>query len=542
MRSTPLRVARITAIATVALLALAGCSAAGSGGDAPAAPVAATAGWPIDATTLDPAAQQTDQDRELFMNVYQPLLDYELAEHDGIKVSQGLASTPTLAESWKLDGSTATFTIRDGVEFYPTGNPVTAEDAVFSIGRALNGNGMTELNNSGIYDASQLVALDEKTLQITYTDAAGLPITATDLNLAALRIPYFGIIDSQEALTHATDDDPFASEWLAENVAGTGPYYVSARQPGQSIQLTAVPDVWSGEPDVQTVNIQVLNDANVSSLLRGGSLNVGLFGVGPNDATTLEDNGFSVFHADTFEFLYLQLAEDRGPLADVRVRQAVANVMPYDALNEQVFEGRAKRALSFTSESSQGYTPAWEGYGDVDAAKALMTEAGVDSISTTLTYSSELPSYESSAILIKDALAQIGIDVTLVPQTSAGMFGVILGRAAGDSVGENDGMVLHNLSVFIDDAKGPTSFWAMPGALNFQRFEDPKIAELQNTYALNPLDDARAAAYAEVQEIAAADASFIPLLITGRTIVTSPDLSAPAFQPEIGVRYFELEN
>lgn len=536
----PGRTVAIAALFAAVTVAATACSGGSSGASGSAAHQI-VAGWPSDITTMDPAYMQTDQDKELMMNVYQPLLDYAFVNQNGMKVTQGIKVAPELATAWSLSGNVVTLTIRSGIKFYPSGNPVTAQDAAFSLQRNLNANGKTELNNSGLYKPEQIQAVNDTTLKLTYQTAQGAPITATALQLATLRIPYYGVVDSKVALAHATSSDPYANDWLKSHVVGTGPYYVSNRSLGQSIELTATPNLWSGEPTFKSVRIQVLNNANVSSLLRGGSLNVGLFGVSPSDVNTLKNAGFSIYHANTPDYLYLQMAEDSGPFSNQLVRQAVANAIPYDQITNNVFYGNATRADSFTSIQGQGYTPAWHGYGDPTKAKQLMAQAGNPKISTALHYSNDDASYESTALLIKNALAPLGITVQLAPTTSAAMFSLIIARAQGQRVSPDDGLVLHNLSVYIEDPKGPVSFWSMPNvALNWQRYNNAEVTRLQNQYALAPIDDARAQAYVRIQNLLAADASFVPIEVTGRTIVTTSSIKTPAFQPEIGIRYWEL--
>src|SRR4029077_14461225 len=63
------------------------------------------------------------------------------AIHDGLlKPMSGTGSAPSLAESWSMakDGLSADFTLRQGTKFH-NGDPVTAEDVVFSFERYRGG-------------------------------------------------------------------------------------------------------------------------------------------------------------------------------------------------------------------------------------------------------------------------------------------------------------------------------------------------------------------------------------------------------------------
>lgn len=505
-------------------------------------PESLTVAWPNDATTLDPAWSATDQNNEVSMNVYQTLVGYEYKDgDDGSKIAQGVGLTPGLAEKWTIDGSTAIFNLRENVKFYPSGNPLTAEDVKFSLERNLGATGGPELTSSGIHTPEQIEIIDSGTIALHYTDAQGNPTPASPASLAALRFATYGIIDSATALSHATTSDPDGGDWLAQNVAGTGPYYIQSRTPGQSLTLKAVPDAWSGQPAFSTVRINVVNDANVSSLLKGNTVNVGLYGLTPKDVNSLRGSGFRAMHAPTQNYLELQLVSDTGPLADPLVRQAIAHALPYEKIVEQVYFGDAERSLSFVSPHASGYKPSWETYGDTQKAQQLMDEAGNPSVNITMQYSNESGTYESTALLIKDALDKIGVKVTLQSQTTSTVLSSILARGSGQDAAPAADMILFNISVYLEDAKAPTNLWAIShGVLNFSHFSNPKVDALQQTWAAQAPGNDRDQAYSTIQDIAAADASFLPIATIGRSIVTVPGITGITFQPEIGVRYSTL--
>ncbi|WP_433891073.1 ABC transporter substrate-binding protein [Streptomyces sp. CA-111067] len=542
---SPRRARRLGCAAAVALAALlAGCSssAGGSGGGAKP-PAALVAAWPSDVSTMDPGNVNTDQDKELAMNVYQNLVGYKTTAKDGSSVSDGLASAPAVASSWTISGDTVTFAIRAGLTFHPSGNPVTAKDAVWSLQRSLKLNGAVELNNSGVFDAGQITAPDATHVAIRYQDGNGKPVKASEVNVATLRTCWYGIVDSVAAKAHATAADPIAADWLKSHVAGSGPYYVKSRQTGQSIDLAAVPGAVLDAPKFAAVTLRVVNDGNVAALLRGGSVNVAQYGLSPRDTQSLKSAGFHVAHADTSSYLYLQLASDAGPFKDPLVRRAVAEALPYDGLLKNVYYGQAERADTYVTKGAPGYDPAWKAYGDEAKAKSLMGQAGNPSISTKLRYPSENTDFATAAQLIKSALKPLGIDVTLQPQTSAALITSIIGRATAKSAGgAGDGMVLSTLSTYVEDAKTPVKLWSVTGGVvNFSRTSVPEIDTLQNQYAMAPPSPARDQAYQKIQQLAAQDASFLPLVVTGRTLVSAAGITGLTFTPEPVTLYWNLE-
>ncbi|MEL6586605.1 MAG: ABC transporter substrate-binding protein, partial [Pseudomonadota bacterium] len=84
-----------------------------------------------DVTTIDPAESFEFAGSDISRNVYSRLVNLDPGD-----LAAGY--TPDLAESWEVseDGRTITFTMREGVTFH-SGNPVRAEDAAFSLQRAV---------------------------------------------------------------------------------------------------------------------------------------------------------------------------------------------------------------------------------------------------------------------------------------------------------------------------------------------------------------------------------------------------------------------
>jgi peptide/nickel transport system substrate-binding protein len=527
-----------------ALASLGACSPSpGAGGSSSGVNSIVTA-WPLDIATMDPATASTDQDKELTLNVYQRLLEYKWTQDtDGSYVWAGLDSVGSLAQSWEMNGTSAVFHLRTDVKFYPTGNPLTAEDFRWSVERCLALAG-SDFRNGGIYNASQVVVVDDHTVTINFTDVSGTPAPATPTLLATMRMPCSGVVDSVEAKKHATPGDPYAEKWLVSNVAGTGPYYVKSRSIGQQIDLAVVPGSRSPAPAMTSVTVRVTQSGSVSSLLRGGSLNVGLFGLSPNDIKDLKTAGFAAVHKATPDFVFIQMAEGTGPFADQRVRQAVAYAIPYEDIVNNVYFGLAERSLSYVNVKAAGYTPAWGKYStNMDRAKSLIKEAGNPTFTVPFRYNNAEPAYEDMARLIQDAVKNLGITLTLTPMPKAHLTANVQTRAKSKPGAQttND-IVMNNLSIYIDDPKSPVSFYSHTGATNnYPLFSNPTVDSLADQNQYGALTADRASAYQKIQQIVADDASFLPLVVTGRTVVLAKGITGTCFTPEIGVRFWTLE-
>ncbi|MBW9122085.1 ABC transporter substrate-binding protein [Microbacterium trichothecenolyticum] len=530
-------------VAVVLAATLVGCAPGGGGGSqATSSDIdGISTAWPSDITTLDPVQSSSAQDWEIAENVYQGLVMSAWNEQeDGSLLWGGLELAPALAESWELGETSATFSLRDDVVFHPSGNPFTAADVVYSMSRAIDLDRAGDLNNGGVYSVDQFTIVDDHTVTVDFRDADGNPIPATPTLLQTFRMPPMGIVDSVEVQSHVTVDDPYATEWLSENVAGTGPYYISSRTAGQELTLEAVPENPIVEPAYGTVTVRVINSGSVSALLRGGEVNVGVYGLTQNEYNDLDSAGFTVDHEPTPDFTYLQMATEAGPLADQLVRQAIGYAIPYDLIIDSVFFGRAERADSYVNVAAPGHTDSFARYTyDIEQAKKLMAEAGSPSVTFPLHFNNAEAELEDMAILIQDHLGEIGVDVELRPETPAAFASLIDSRA---TAGEGDpDALLVKWSSWVDDPKTPVAYaTASQGPNNYSRWSDPRVDEISAASRFAPFGPDRDAAYVEAQEIVAEAAPLMPIARVGRTVVLAPGITGAAFTPEFGMRYWTL--
>jgi len=180
---------------------------------------------PADIASLDPADIRGQQDQEIGVNVYERLVRMKFNEQkDGTLMADPVEVVPELAESWTVDGPAITFKLRPGVKFYPTGNPMTAEDVRYSFERLTRivGNGRNQAGIAGLFKAEQVEVVDPMTVKITFTDGNGVP-TAIPVALTSMKFQQFAVIDSVEVKKHVTAEDPWANEWLKKNLATRSP-------------------------------------------------------------------------------------------------------------------------------------------------------------------------------------------------------------------------------------------------------------------------------------------------------------------------------
>lgn len=533
--------AGLVAIAASATLVLTSCTGTPSQTQDPGQSSAVTIAVVSDVNSFDPAYTLAGGDQEVVRQVYDRLVDFKYTEQpNGSLVWDGVEVAPSLASSWDIDGPTITFHLRDDVKF-TSGNEFTAEDVKWSFSRfaALGGNGANQAAVGGLYTGDQVEVIDDHTVSITFQDPDKKP-TMLPVSLLNLRFIQFSIIDSKTALEHATPEDPFAGKWLAENVAGTGPYTVESREPGQQIVLRAVTPRWTGtDPAYEKAILRVTGDADPVALLKSGVVDYVQRGVSQRQFDGLANDGFSVFNAQVPVILRFEMTADIGETSDSRVRQAIAYAMPYDEIVKTVFFDRAKRANTLLNPQDPHGVDAWAKYTtDFDKAKALMKQAGVGAIDVKLWYNVDVRELEDTALLVKQALAEIGINVVLQPVPGVQYNSLRLDRTSGKS-DEMIGLTLDGLdgSIWIDDPDTVVKNWGVStGNRNWAHFSDARVDELQAEFRASTDVEARKSAYAEIQSIMAESAAILPLVVAGSTVAVKEGITGVAFGPDAHVR------
>jgi peptide/nickel transport system substrate-binding protein len=163
---------------------------------------------------------------------------------------------PLLADGMpqvSTDGLTVTVKLRQGVKFQNSGNPLTADDVVFSWKRL----GALKDNPAFLYNdyVKDVVAPDPSTVKVTLQAPNAAFIAIMSANM-------YGIMDSKVAKAHGADDttarpgvqDPFTQNWLNKgNSCGTGPYKLTGWDISNEITLDRNPDYWGEAPKLDKI-------------------------------------------------------------------------------------------------------------------------------------------------------------------------------------------------------------------------------------------------------------------------------------------------
>lgn len=349
-------------------------------------------------------------------NVYDRLITYGRKKlPDGSMMYDYAKLEPELAERWKMDadGMGVTFYLRKDAKFHD-GAPVTAEDVKWSFDRALGMGGFPtfQMKAGSLEEPAQFKVVDKHTFHVKF-------IRKDKLSLPDMGVPVASIYNSTLAKKNATEKDPWAADWLKTNAAGGGAYKVASWKPGQELVLERF-DEWKSGPLPKIKRIiqrDVPSAGNRRALLQRGDIDM-TYSLPPKDfADFAGDKGKLKVASLPVEnaLFYLGMNTAKAPFNNVKVRQAVAYALPYDKIFDSAFYGRGIKQSGASNDPKAPVWPQPHGYRtDLAKAKSLMQESGAGPIETTLSYDLGSATVgEPTAILIQEALAQIGIKLTL---------------------------------------------------------------------------------------------------------------------------------
>ncbi|MCJ8140843.1 ABC transporter substrate-binding protein [Falsirhodobacter halotolerans] len=365
-----------------------------------------------DPDVLDPAQSRTFVGRIVYTAMCDKLVD----------LTPEVDFAPQLATDWAYsdDGMKLVMNLREGVVFHD-GEPMDAEAVVYTINRNMT------LPESRRKSELSSVASIEATgpLQVTFN------LNAPDSSLVAQLSDRAGIIIS-----------PKAGEELGANFGSApvcaGPFKFVERIQQDRIVLEKFADYWDADNiHIDRVTYLPIPDTTVRlANLRSGELDM-MERVAAPDVAALE-GASDIAMQESVGLGYMAIYNNiaNGPQADnpfgqdARIRQAFSLAIDREALNQVVFEGTARAGNQPFPPNSRWFdqenpVPAR----DLEAAKALLAEAGHERLSLTIQHANN-PVVTQMMQVIQAMVSEAGFDVqlratefaTLLSEQSAGNF------------------------------------------------------------------------------------------------------------------------
>ncbi|PZS01990.1 MAG: hypothetical protein DLM70_10925 [Chloroflexi bacterium] len=316
-----------------------------------------------------------------------------------VRYNEKLDPQPELAESWQLapDAKSITLKLRQGVKFH-SGREMTADDVLFSLKHVQD-------KATG----SQLIDLFQPITGATATDKNTVTFTFNQ--------PYVAVFDALDAFfvldsTAATD--------LKKQPAGSGPFILADRTPGDRVVLKRFDGYWKqGQPYLdQVIHRAIPDEASLVASLKAGEVDLvwkpplQQFQQLKSQSGIKTDPGLiGVSGVD------IAMNVTKKPFDDKRVRQAI---------NWATDRAQWVKTILYDASpiSDLPFPPYSTGYFDdlalqytynLDKAKQLLADAGYSSglKIAAITSGQQWPTSVALAQILQASLAQIGVQLTL---------------------------------------------------------------------------------------------------------------------------------
>ena len=304
---------------------------------------------------------------------------------------------PRVAESYEVsdDGLVYTFHLREDAKFH-NGDPVTAEDAVYSVEYALSAPSLT----SFVTAIEGAEAVDEHTVNI---------------KLKYQSAPFMMMLTNVKVVSKAACEEAGDALGHSAVLCGSGPYYVEEYNPDVQIVLKAFEDYYLGAASIKTVTFKPITDSSTGLIaFENGELDY--YSIPTSDWDAISGSGaYNTELVAENHISYISMGYN-GVLADKNVRLAIAHCVNKEAMNIGAYNGLAKVAVGMVNKDYVIGAPdesiVYE-Y-DLDKAREYLAAAGypdgVD-IGSILTIAGGY--FEKIALILQDSMAEVGITCTI---------------------------------------------------------------------------------------------------------------------------------
>lgn len=315
---------------------------------------------------------------------------------------------PALASSWSssADGRSFEFKLDPAARFH-SGNPVTAEDVVYSFRRALRLSRGNAWMIQGVVGPDSVRAVDPGTVSFTLLKpfAAFLQV-----------LPWIWVVEKAQVEANLGTDD--GQGWLRANLAASGPFRVRRAEAGNLYELERVERPWqAGGGDVSHVIWRITRETAAQRLmLQRGEAHIAV-DLTSEDMDALKDRpGVVRIIEPEYRTFSIKMNTRHGPLADLELRKAVSYAFNYKAMLDAA--GYADLMVGPLPHGILGHDPTLEVY-RTDLAKAkehlARSKHPNGGLKLTMVHVSGLEQQRRWALVLLDSLKPLGFELDIKP-------------------------------------------------------------------------------------------------------------------------------
>ncbi|HCA7053865.1 TPA: ABC transporter substrate-binding protein [Staphylococcus pseudintermedius] len=460
-----------------------------------------------------------------------------------IDVGDDLKIKPKIL-SWekdKNDDLKYTFKVKKGIQ-WQDGNPFTINDWVFTLetladpdydGPRYSGvaviQGAEEKRNGQADRISGIKKIDDYTAEITFKEHK-----ANNLLELWTSAPI-----SEKVFKDIPVKDMAKSDAVRKNPIGIGPYKVKRIVDGESVELVKNKDYWRGEPNIDNINLRVVEQTSMTQALENGDIDMAT--ITAPIAKEIKDSGsenLQLLQAPSTSYAIVgfvlndydkkaqKIGKERPKYQDKKLRQAMAYAINRKEWIDAFYYGYGKPLNGLIP--SAHWSGAREGdvkeykY-DVDKAKQLLDEGGYKDkdgdgfredpqgkpfVVNLKHYAGSNPTFEPRTAALKGYWEKVGLK-TKVEMEEFGKYSSDLEKSSKD-------MEVYFRTWQQGSDPDPSELYRSTALWNESRYNNPKadkiLDEAVDTKVVGDDNDKRKEKYLEWQKIMAEDVPVIPIV------------------------------
>ncbi|MDG3088592.1 ABC transporter substrate-binding protein [Vibrio hannami] len=337
---------------------------------------------------------------------------------------------PGVAKSWETaDNKTFVFHLREDAK-WSNGDPVTAEDFVYSFQRAVDPNTASPyswyLEMTQMVNAAEIIAgkADKETLGVKALDAQTLEVKLTT------PLPYFVMMMGHTTVkpVHKATVEKFGDQWTKPgNFVGNGAFVMDKWVVNERIEMVPNKQYWDNAKTVLTKVTYLPIENQVAEMNRFLSGEIDFTNELPNEhfRRLQKDHKESVSIQGNLCSYYYGFNNAKAPFDDVRVRKALSYAIDRDIITKALLGQGQKPAYFLTPEITANFNPELPAYGQLsqkernEEAARLLAEAGFDKgnpLKFTLLYNTSENHKKIAAAIQSMWKKTLGVDVQLENQ------------------------------------------------------------------------------------------------------------------------------
>jgi len=430
------------------------------------------------------------------------------------------AIEPGLATVANPNPTTFVFTINSKARFWD-GDPVTPADVVYSLDRQMNP------SLGGFYST---VFSQVKSISQTGADQVTITLSQPDYWLEGELSSMAGVIIEKSFAVKQGKNYGTPSG----GIMCTGAYKLASWSPASGVVAVANPHYWKGTtPLVQQITIKGVSNINdLTAGLETGAIQGTFASQGLATLNQLRQNrAVKIYQGPGWGTDAMVISATSGPLANVKVRQAISLALNRQSIIDSVYDGAALMPKWLANPGAFGYGTAVfdKAYDEAPSikqnlaeAKKLIAEAGAEGQTITIGTSSEISGIAFETGAYQQAAEAIGLKVKLDSVSAQDFINFFTDPSFRKGV---DMFSTVNYGDYADPAALLATVALAGGSQNFDNYSDPQITALldQARSAANP--DQRAELVVKAEEQAALTLPWIPTVDPTNVVITSSNLT-----------------